>query len=1294
MKKLLQLKTLIFLICAVLTSIGASAYDFYVGGIYYKQHGLSSVEVTYKNTNYNSYSGSVVIPSTFTYNGKTYTVIRIGEKAFKDCTGLTSVSIPSTVGYLGNWAFSGCTSLKSILIPDCVTEVGVSVMLDCKSLTSVTIGTGLTKLNDFMFCRCTSLEEINIPDNVKEIGTEVFEDDTKLRRVTLGSGMKSLGNYVFSGCTALRTVVCRAATPPTLTSITFDSSHYSNSYFKVLVPYLSQSSYKAANYWKNFSSWLIAYDFAAGGIYYSRTSSNTVQVIYRDENRDSYSGYVSIPSTVANGGTTYTVTAIGPCAFMGTNEGGHLTGVYIPTSVKVIDNDAFWLQGNLASVTIPSSVTTIGSYAFCWCSKLTSITIPNSVKSIGNDAFAECKSLVTATLGTGISKIERETFYQCEKLSSITIPNNVKTIESRAFMECKAMTTVNMSNAVTSIGSEAFATCPALTNFSCLAVTPPTLQSNTFDVSHYSAVTLQVPMNYKSVYQAANYWKNFTQYLNRAYDFYVSPLYFIITSASTVGVAPKSVAYNSYSGSISIPAAVTYNSQSYNVTSVSNNAFKNCYNLTSLNLGSVTSLGDWAVSGCSKLTSITIPNTVTSVGTSVLMDCSALKNVTIGSGLKTIGNFMFIRCKALEEIVIPNTVTSMGYEVFEDCSALKKVTLGTGLQSIGNFAFKGCSALKTIVSQRSTPPTLTSSTFDSNTYTSADVYVPYPALSAYKAANYWKNFTNITSEGEYDFVVNGIYYRITGTNTVCVTSKSSDGNTYSGNVNIPSNVTYSGKTYKVTAIDDYAFGHCGSLTSVTIPAGVTKIGEHAFVISTLQRITIPSTVTTIGKGAFVMCTKLTSVTLNEGLITLGESAFESCTALTSVTLPSTLSSMGKNAFSSTGLTSIEIPSKVTTIAERTFEGCGALKTVTLPSTLTSLGAEAFGGCSSLTTVTCMAVTPPTMSNANAFDDYTYNQAKLLVPAGSISAYKVADWWRKFNTITGLSFDFYVNGIYYKQLTSNTVEVTYKDANYNSYSGAIVVPSTIKVNSANYAVMGVGKEAFWKSTGLTSVKLPNTVSSIGERAFAQCTGLKTVDLGTGVKTIANMAFSNCTSLTAITIPSKVTKISAQAFEACRALTTVMIPDAVTSIGMYAFMNCSGLKTLTLGTGLTSMANSSFAGCTALTSVTSMAKVPPTMGDNSVFSTSTYNTAKLYVPRTSLNAYKQANWWRLFVSIVGIDAGADPCDVNGDGEVTVSDVNAVIDAILYGLKDPKFDVDGDGEVSVNDVNLVIETILSRM
>ena len=101
----------------------------------------------------------------------------------------------------------------------------------------------------------------------------------------------------------------------------------------------------------------------------------------------------------------------------------------------------------------------------------------------------------------------------------------------------------------------------------------------------------------------------------------------------------------------------------------------------------------------------------------------------------------------------------------------------------------------------------------------------------------------------------------------------------------------------------------------------------------------------------------------------------------------------------------------------------------------------------------------------------------------------------------------------------------------------------------------------------------------------------------------------------------------------------------------------------------------------------------MQSSNVFGSSTYNTATLTVPQRSLNAYKSADWWRMFSSIVGGNFGGDPCDVNKDGEVNIADVNAVLDAILSGSTDLNFDVNGDHEVGISDANTVISAILSN-
>ncbi|MEE3412385.1 MAG: leucine-rich repeat protein [Bacteroidales bacterium] len=182
----------------------------------------------------------------------------------------------------------------------------------------------------------------------------------------------------------------------------------------------------------------------------------------------------------------------------------------------------------------------------------------------------------------------------------------------------------------------------------------------------------------------------------------------------------------------------------------------------------------------------------------------------------------------------------------------------------------------------------------------------------------------------YDFVVNGIYYNINSDGTtVSVTYENTSYNSYSGNVTIPTTVTYNGTTYSVTSIGSYAFGYCTGLTSITIPNSVTTIGGGAFYHCTgLTSIIIPNSVTTIGEDAFRNCTGLTSITIGNSVTTIGNGAFVSCTGLTSVSIPNSVTSIGGWAFGNcTGLTSVTIPNSVTTIGLEAFRYCTGLTTI-------------------------------------------------------------------------------------------------------------------------------------------------------------------------------------------------------------------------------------------------------------------------------------------------------------------------------------------------------------------------------
>ena len=170
----------------------------------------------------------------------------------------------------------------------------------------------------------------------------------------------------------------------------------------------------------------------------------------------------------------------------------------------------------------------------------------------------------------------------------------------------------------------------------------------------------------------------------------------------------------------------------------------------------------------------------------------------------------------------------------------------------------------------------------------------------------------------------------------------------------------------------------------------------------------------------------------------------------------------------------------------------------------------------------------------------------------------------------------------------------------------------------------------------------------------------------------------------------TSIGTGAFADCKSLTAIVIPDAVTQLGTNAFDGCVSLAQATIGSQVTQIPAGLFKACTALGTVYCKAVTPPFMASENAFAN--YNDAALYVPNQSLAAYKDAFYWYKFGLILGLDF-SNACDVNGDGEVNIADVNALIDVILSsGVNAPGCDPNADGEVNIADVNTVIDAILN--
>ena len=333
-------------------------------------------------------------------------------------------------------------------------------------------------------------------------------------------------------------------------------------------------------------------------------------------------------------------------------------------------------------------------------------------------------------------------------------------------------------------------------------------------------------------------------------------------------------------------------------------------------------------------------------------------------------------------------------------------------------------------------------------------------------------------------------------------------------------------------------------------------------------------------------------------------------------------------------------------------------------------------------------------------------------------------------------DFEDNGICYK-VKGDEVSVTCRLPKCNSYRGNVTIPERVTSGGKTYVVSGIdydafrncahltsvnlpatikhiGKYAFKNCTRLSSVNLPGSVETIDYGAFFNCTGLTTLTLGNGIKDIGYYvfagcirlkrlsvpgsvesiglgAFMDCTSLTSVTVGNGTVFIDEEAFAYCRNMTEATLGDAVETIGGAAFYECRNLKKISLGLSVDSIGSMAFAGCKSLTRFVLWPEIPPLVAGEETFDPVNFTTATLAVRDGMMDNYICDEIWTKFVNIVNIEDEMIPGDVNGDSEVNIADVNAVIDAILGGSGGNGFDVNGDGEVNIADVNAVINLII---
>ncbi len=470
-----------------------------------------------------------------------------------------------------------------------------------------------------------------------------------------------------------------------------------------------------------------------------------------------------------------------------------------------------------------------------------------------------------------------------------------------------------------------------------------------------------------------------------------------------------------------------------------------------------------------------------------------------GLPVTSIGQEAFSECEVpIISLIIPDGVTSIEHHAFQWCSTLLSITLPPSMTFIGKGAFVDCCKLVEVYNLSSLD--ITRDSYDSHGY------VGNSALNIY---------TSPTDESKLHTIRDYIFYAdedtiyllgYTGTDTA---------------LTLPAK--FKGKNY---SIYKHAFYYCDTLTSVSIPIGVTEIDQYAFAYCDhLTSISIPVGLTDIRYQAFEGCDSLNAVHIADIAIWCSVQFFESNPLsyaqnlylngdlVTDLVIPDGVPRISGTAFSGcNSITSITIPNSVTSIDHEAFSHCCGLKKITIPNSVTSIGEAAFAGCNALT--------------------------QISLPNGLTSISR-----RTFASCTNLA--------------------------------SITLPRN---------VTNIGDNAFNSCRGLTSITIPDSVTSIGEAAFEGCKALTQICLPDGLTSISESAFSHCTTLKNIALPAGVTSIGKQAFSYCTALTDLVIPNSVTTIGKEAFFNCSDLSSIAIPAGVTSIDSLIFYYCGHLSSIT--------------------------------------------------------------------------------------------------------------
>ena len=930
---------------------------------------------------------------------------------------------------------------------------------------------------------------IKIPDTIEGkpvtvIGEKAFYGQTRLREVTLPNQLKVIGRAAFEGCSNLRGIEI----PDTVIKI--DEKAFCNNVRLSYVAFGSNSQLKSIGSG--------AFEKCAQLLRMELPASLTElsgSAFAGTTNLTAFSVQAGNQKFVARGGVLFNHTGSTLIAYPAGARGDYT----IPTSVRYIGSYAFsysrmesidlsgieqiekgaFANSFLKQVSIPDSVTVLGGSAFRGCAYLTSVQIGNGVQCIPGGAFSECMALSSVEISANVRCIETSAFSYTPSLESVVFAeNSILTEIGKTAFGSSGLRSISIPASVISIGEAAF--CNTL------------LSSVTFEEGSQlriigeeafsgalHLIQIQLPNQLEQIDAYA-----FQETGLKSVEIPVGVtdlkegVFASCHSLIQITVADGNSAYQDVNG-------VVYDRNMTTLVAYPAGASATAYTVAD----QVIAIGEAAFRGARNLTSVQLPASLQEIQREAFYGCSSIRSMQIPDNVVQISNLAFAETTKLTGIKFGKNskLPRIGNQAFA-YSGISSFSVPASVSSIAQGAFEGCTKLYSITFQENSRLT---------------------AISAYMLSG-CDNLSSLTFEK--------------GSSLTSIQAHGLEGMSRLRSISFGD--------AKITTIDNFAFRFCESLTSLTIPEGVTYLGRYAFYdCAALERVELPQSIAFVGEFAF-LGTKpaevyFTSETLPADLqenwdygiegyylgvsevVAEGDWEYAKLSGgaiaiikyngsekhidLTSLNLGGNIVNIGGAAFAYSTVESIALPETLTTIQAEAFYG-SALQSVSIPSSVQFIGRSAFAD-TPLETLTFEADSSLAVIERSAFEN-TKRLQGVSLPAS-------------LKTLGSLAFK-----------NSGISSLTFEEG---------------------IALTEISEEAF-AYTGITSLVLPNGIKTIGESAFRETTRLKTVAFGNADDLmIMSNAFYHA-GLTELHIPANVSYLGEYAFVALPNLQSYSVDES--------------------------------------------------------------------------------------------------------------------------------------------------------